>query len=186
MKLFPDHYPIIHISAHGAQTGIQLSSSETLTWSQLREFLVPINASLEGALLLCMSACHGYSACQMAMQEAEVPHPYFAMVGNFGMPLWSDTAVGYLTFYHLLAKGRSIPDAVEAMKAASGNDDWGVETAENSKQGYLDFLKSQASPAEAQHQLEVVAEMEPVPADAKALETGVRTGDQVVTGGSFG
>ncbi len=173
MKLFPGRYPIVHLSAHGSRAGIQLSSGDVLSWLQLRELLVPINTSLEGALLLCMSACEGYSACQMAMQEGEAPHPYCVMVGNFGKPTWSDTAVAYLSFYHLLAKGRTIPEAVKAMVAASGDPSWVAETADQSKQVYIEFLKTQASPAAVQQQLEAVAEERPLSTDAKALESGV-------------
>lgn len=173
MKQFPGRYPVLHLSAHGSDAGIQLSSGSVVSWSELRELLVPINESLEGALLLCMSACEGYHACQMAMQVGETSHPYFVMVGNFGKPTWSDTAVAYLTFYHLLAKGRTIPAAVEAMSEASGDDNWTVETADESKQAYIDFLKAQTTPAEAQEQLEAAAEQEPIPVDAKALEAGV-------------
>jgi hypothetical protein len=172
MKLFPGRHPVLHLSAHGSSAGLQLSSGQVIYWHELRGLLTPINQSL-GALLLCMSACEGYSACQMAMQEGNAPHPYFVMVGNCGTPTWSDTAVAYLTFYHLLAKGRAIPDAVAAMSAASGDSKWLVETADASKQGYIEFIKAQNIPAQAQQQLEVVAEQQPLPANAKALESGV-------------
>lgn len=94
------------------------------------------------------------------------------MVGNCGTPSWSDTAVAYLTFYHLLAKGRLIPEAVAAMSAASGDSRWLVETADESKQGYIEFLKLQTTPAQIQPQLETAASQEPLPATAKALEAG--------------
>lgn len=169
MKQVPGRYPVLHLSAHGSVDGIALSSGEVIPWHELREFLVPINQSLQGALLLCMSACKGYGACQMAMQEQDVPHPYFVMVGSSENPTWSDTAVSYLTFYHLLAKGRSIDDAVAGMSAASGIQ-WVFETAEASKQYYLDFLKSQVTPEVAQKELTAVAEQSPLPPDVKSLE----------------
>jgi hypothetical protein len=170
MKRFPGRYPILHLSAHGGKPGIQLSSGEVITWRDLRQLLVPINQSLQGMLLLCMSACEGYSACQMVMEEGEAPHPYFAMVGNPGKPTWSDTAVSYLSFYHLLAKGKTIHECAIGMCAASGDDGWIVETAEQTKRGYIEFLKSKVAPAAAQQELEAVAEQEDVPAEAKTLE----------------
>jgi hypothetical protein len=173
MKLFPGHYPILHLSAHGSSSGLQLSSGQVISWIELRSMLTPINQGLSGALLLCMSACAGYSACQMAMQEGDAPHPYFVMVGNCGTPTWSDTAVAYLTFYHLLAKGRTIPESVAAMSSASGDSNWLVETADQSKQGYIEFLKARTTPAQAQQHLEAAAEQQPLPANAKALEAGV-------------
>ena len=30
------------------------------------------------------------------------------MVGNYGKPTWSDTAVAYSAFYHLLSKGYNV------------------------------------------------------------------------------
>lgn len=171
MKQFPGRYPILHLSAHGTMTGIQLSSGDVIAWSNLRLLLVPINESLGGALLLCMSACEGYSACQMAMQQQEdVKHPYFAMVGNYGQPTWSDTAVSYLAFYHLLAKGRTIPEGVQAMNAASGLASWTAEAAEETHRNYIEFLKRSSQPAKAQRELETVAEQTALSPDAKALE----------------
>jgi hypothetical protein len=170
MKQYPGRYPILHLSAHGGTQGIQLSSGQVITWPDLRQMLVPINQSLQGLLLLCMSACEGYSACQMAMEEGDAPHPYFAVVGNPGKPTWSDTAVSYLAFYHLLAKGKSVAECAQAMCAASGDDGWIAETAEEAKRGYMEFLKSKVEPAAAQQELEAVAQQEDVPADAKTLE----------------
>ena len=172
MKMFPGHYPILHLSAHGGEEGIQLSSNETITWAELRDFLVPINSSLNGTLLLCMSTCKGYSACRMAMEVGDMPHPYFAMIGNFGTPTWPDTSVAYMTFYHLIAKGQTIPDAVIAMRAASGDHDWVAETAEMSKQGYIEFVKNQVQATDIQRELENVADEAQLPPDAKALESG--------------
>lgn len=174
MKQFEGRYPVLHLSAHGAAEGIQLSSGDVIGWPELRELLVPINESLGGALLLCLSACKGYSACQMVMQhQDDAKHSYFAMVGNFGQPTWSDTAVSYLAFYHLLAKGRTIPEGVNAMNAASGHESWTAESAEETRQSYIDFLKEKSEPMEAQRELEAVAEQAELSPDAKALESGV-------------
>lgn len=170
MKQFPDRLPILHLSAHGDRGGIQLSSGTGINWFQLRELIEPINASLSGTLLLCMSACEGYHACQMAMREGDDPHPYLAMIGNYGKPTWSDTAVAYSAFYHRLAKGHYIFDAVEAMKAASGDDRWVIETAENSRKAYIEYIKT-VEPLQVRRELETVAQDEEVPQGAKALET---------------
>lgn len=171
MKLFQGRHPILHISAHGASQGIQLSDGDIVAWADLQQLLTPVNGSLGGALLLCMSSCKGYSACRMAMQaEADAAYPYFAMVGNFGEPTWSDTTVSYLTFYHLLAKGHTIPGAVAAMNAASGLDSWTAEAAIETRRGYIEFLQERSHVAEAQRELETVAEAANLPAEAKALE----------------
>jgi len=174
MKQFAGRYPVLHLSAHGASEGIQLSSGDVISWPELRELLVPINESLGGALLLCMSACEGYGACQIAMQsQDDAKHPCFAMVGNFGQPTWSDTAVSYFAFYHLLAKGRAIPEEISAMNAASGLDSWTAESAEGIRTNYIEYLNASSKPMDAQRELEAVAEQAELSPDAKALESGV-------------
>ncbi len=174
MKQYPGLYPILHLSAHGGSEGVQLSSGETVTWTQLRDYLVPVNASLQGGLLLCMSACEGYGACRMAMGIGDAQHPYIAMIGNYGKPTWSDTAVSYLAFYHLLAKGYDIRDAVTAMKAASADLRWVLETADEIRQGFIDFVKKKDVPAGAQRELEAVGRDASLSPDAKALEAAKR------------
>jgi hypothetical protein len=169
MNHFVDRVPILHLSAHGGFNGIQLSSGTEVAWHHLRQLLLPINEGLAGTLLLCMSACEGYSACRMAMNEGEGPHPYLAMVGNYGKPTWSDTAVAYSAFYHLLAKGYFIPEAVEAMKAASGDDRWAMGTAEELKRSYIEYIR-EVEPAQARRELESAAQGADIPPSAKALE----------------
>lgn len=170
MKECDGFHPMLHLSLHGSSGGVQLSSGDVIDWNELRELLVPINRSLSGGLVLCMSACEGYNACKMAMRDGDEPHPYLVMVGNFGSPTWSDTAVAYLTFYHLLSKGHKIVDAVGAMGASSGDLGWIVETAEEAKQGYLSFLEENST-QDAIQQLEAAAEEQLIPESAKALES---------------
>jgi hypothetical protein len=133
--------PIVHISAHGDGDGIQLSSGEVIQWHELRELLKPINKALDGNLLVCMSCCEGYAGVRMAMHPGDPEHPYFALVGNMRSPTWSETAVAYATFYHLIAKGEYIPAAVAAMRMASGNDQFVLETSEQSQKAYVKYLE---------------------------------------------
>jgi hypothetical protein len=170
MQQFPGQHFILHLSSHGGSEGLQLSSQATVPWRDLRTLLIPINQVLKGGLLLSISACEGYQGCRMAMQQDNAPHPYHAMVANYGAPTWSDTAVAYLSFYHLLSKGKTIHDAVDGMKAASGDAKWVVESAEEARQGYLEFLKTQTEPVVAQQQLQDIARQEDVPPGAKAFE----------------
>lgn len=153
MKRYEGLIPILHISAHGYSEGIQLSDSTVITWANLRKFLAPINTALNNGLLVCLSCCEGYSGTRMAMFIEDEGYPFYAIVANSEKPLWSDTAVAYSTFYHLISKGEFIVDAVNAMQIASGNHTFWVETAEQSRQGYLEYIKNVNVPA-AQEQLE--------------------------------
>lgn len=142
-KAYPDHLPILHISAHGNSDGIGLSDGTVLTWDELRDLLVPLNEHFSGNLLLCMSSCEGFGACRMAMRTGDDPHPYWALFANTGKPVWADTAHAYMTLYHLIAKGKSFADALTAMRAASGDEFWVVETADTSKQHYVEYVSAE-------------------------------------------
>lgn len=142
MDAFPGLIPILHISAHGSKDGIQLSSGQVIEWGDLRQLLQPVNAALSNSLLVCLSCCEGYAGIRMAMTRDDSPDPYYAIVANGSKPLWADTAVAYSSFYHLIAKGEYIKDAVEGMRVASGNNFFWVETAKGARQGYLDYIKN--------------------------------------------
>ena len=153
MDAFPGLVPILHISAHGFQDGIELSSGEKVMWADLRAFFQPINQALNHSLLVCLSCCEGYSGIRMAMTTESNEYPFFAIVANGAKPYWSETAVAYATFYHLIAKGEYIVDAVKAMCVASGNEYFWVQTAEEARQGYLEYIQN-INTQQVQQQLE--------------------------------
>lgn len=170
MKSFQGLIPVLHISAHGSCDGIQFSNGDVVDWNYLRTLIRPINAALSGGLLVCMSSCEGYSGSRMAMTVDEDEYPFFALVGNISKPTWSETAIGFATFYHLVSKGNYIIDAVEAMKVASGNDNFYVTTADQSRQVYLEFIANKDA-GQVQVELEQDAQDEPPSDLAKLLES---------------
>lgn len=139
-----DRLPMLHISAHGNGEGISLTDSTFISWDQLRKYLKPLNKAFAGNLFLCMSSCEGASASRMSMHVNDLEFPYSMLVSNYGTPTWSETAIGYATLYHHIAAGRTIPQAVEAMKIASGNDDFFCRAAVESHNGFLDYLTNYA------------------------------------------
>ena len=139
-NMYPKHLPILHISAHGKEDGIELSCGQFIKWDALKKLVAPLNNMLKGALLLCISTCKGGNACQMAMVPYPGDLPFFAVVGNMSSPSWSVTAIAYATFYHHLAKGESVAGAVNAMKIASKNDKFLIIKAAEAKQSFLDKI----------------------------------------------
>jgi hypothetical protein len=144
--------PVLHISAHGFNDGIQLTSGEIITWDELSNMVAPINKGLNGYLLLCMSSCEGITGCTMAMTDKELP--FFGIIGHLGKPTWSDTAIAFASLYHLLAKRYSITDAVKAMQIASGDQGFRELLASNVQTDFLNRLnqaieKLQANKPEA-------------------------------------
>jgi hypothetical protein len=113
-------FPILHISAHGNLRGIQLTTGELVTWEELAEMLGPLHHYSGSNYLLCLSACEGLSSIQVALANPDIP--LFGVVGTSRVVDWSDNVIGYATFYHLLRKGKTIRQAIEGMKAASGHN----------------------------------------------------------------
>jgi hypothetical protein len=143
MEANPGLIPVLHISAHGDEGGIQLSSGEIVEWDQLRDLLIPVNKALDGSLLVCMSSCHGYAGIRMAMTASSTAeHPYYAIVGNGDSPTWPETAVAFAALYHLVANGHYLIDAVDAMRVASGNSHFYIDKAENVHRDYLEQVQS--------------------------------------------
>jgi hypothetical protein len=135
--------PLIHLSTHGHADGIQLSNGEFITWAELSDIVAPVNTALNGQLLLAMSCCEGYCGIRMAMRTDNAPLPFYALVGSSQKPEWSETAVAFTVFYHRLAKGAHVNEAVMAMNVATGCNHFHVEWAENSKKFYAEFLRTQ-------------------------------------------
>ena len=146
-----EHYnsaPIIHISAHGDSNGIQLTDKTFVSWTDLRDLLMPINRRLDGGLVICMSSCSGYSGIRMAMHtDSEIP--FFALVGHPESPTWSDAAVAFVTFYHRFFKGAHISDAVSAMQVASGDDRYWVQWGENTQRDWIAHMATESSTSQS-------------------------------------
>ena len=135
--------PILHFSTHGNEEGIKLTNNVFLKWHELRELLLPINKALNGGLIICMSSCSGFSGCRMAMSlDAKLP-PFYGLIGPNTTPTWSETAVAFVTFYHLLFNGRTVSQAVEAMCTASGKNDFKVGSGDKARQAWIDVIKEE-------------------------------------------
>jgi hypothetical protein len=120
---------VLHISCHGNDEGIGLTSSEFLSWDDLRSLLVNFgvkSCSFLGperisTLLLCMSSCFGLAAERMSAGDER---PFMALVGPSRAANWSDTLASFLAFYNLfLLKDKPCPEAVRAMNTVAGEDD---------------------------------------------------------------
>ena len=125
-----DKLPLLHLSMHGNEEGIELSNKDFVSWQELWELIAPLSNYMKGGLIICMSTCHGSYGSYMANFENH-NLTYASLIGNISTTNWADAAVAYITFYHLYFKELSIDKCVETMKAASGDDGfrlhWGNE-----------------------------------------------------------
>ena len=116
--------PILHLSMHGDKSGIELTDYEVVKWMELRKRLVRINSEARGKLIVCISSCYGFGGLSGVVRKGN-DSPFGYLVGNKEEVQWEDLVVGFVSFYHhLLKKGTEIEKAVEAMKVASGNDNF--------------------------------------------------------------
>lgn len=115
--------PILHMSAHGNLEGIALTSGEQITWTQLASLIRPLANALEGNLIVCLSACSGAAGCRMAMERSS-GHTFGVLVSNTAEVSWADAAVAYVTFYHRLFRHSTVAEATDAMRSASGDQNF--------------------------------------------------------------
>jgi hypothetical protein len=125
---------VLHLSCHGNQDGICLTSGEVVPWAELRQLVAPLNKEVNGALLLCMSSCEGFHAFQMCVELESAP--FFGIIGNTGNITWAESAIGYAVFYHQLELGRNSLEALEAVRVASGNSCFVVLRGEELQKTY--------------------------------------------------
>lgn len=129
---------ILHISAHGNQSGFGMTDGRLVEWKTLAPILRGFNKALQGRLILSMSACEGIYAFRMALSRDHEPFSY--IVGPNGKPLWADSVVAFSSFYRLLVKGKAVEEAVEGMNHAVAEDYFKVFLGNSIRRVYLDIL----------------------------------------------
>lgn len=131
--------PILHLSVHGSEEGIQLTNQEKLLWSKLAGYISPINNLINGGLGVCMSCCCGVHGIQMAEVIRRRNLPYKWLVGSFADVQLPDVALAYSVFYRRLHCGDygDDEDLIETVRAASGIDDFDVWDGERIQEEYL-------------------------------------------------
>ncbi|MCW5318435.1 hypothetical protein GTQ43_33380 [Nostoc sp. KVJ3] len=129
-------FPIIHFSVHGCEQGIGLTNEELVSWNELRQLLIPLNREMQGGLLVCFSSCFGAYSCLMEFNN-QIESSFGTTVGHNEKVSWSNSAVAYISFYNRLFQGASIKDCVEAMRKATGDDNFEYFESQIVKQAYL-------------------------------------------------
>ena len=110
------HEPIIHFSTHGDESGIALTSGY-IKWKALRNELTPIAEASRSKMLVCMSACFGIKAIQMAYTDGQ--EVFEDLVGPIDKVSWADSAIAFACFYNsFLVKNLSLKESVKRMNQA--------------------------------------------------------------------
>ncbi len=130
--------PILHLSAHGSDQGIQLAhqrkTQQYIPWSLLARHIRPIRDTWKD-LGLCMSSCGGGHERRMAevIRAEDVP---FAWIVGPTVPVdLRDAALAFAVFYRRLQVGKS-GEAIEAMRVASGVQQFDIAVGDLTQQQY--------------------------------------------------
>jgi hypothetical protein len=131
--------PILHLSMHGNDQGVGLTSGEFISWEELHTELAPLLNAMNGGLLVCMSSCFGFSGCRMVMNTT-TDHPFWAIVGNSRSVDWSDAAIAYITFYHQFFKETPLDKCVDLMRSSSGDSNFLQFSGHGLKQSWINTM----------------------------------------------
>ena len=134
--------PILHLSIHGSELGIQLTDQNELLWSDLADYIRPINEILNGGLGVCMSCCYGAHGAQMAEVIRRERLPYKWLAGSFADVAIRDVALAYSVFYCRFHWGDyDDGDLINAVRAASGISDFGIWDGERIQEEYEQLVR---------------------------------------------
>ena len=113
--------PILHISAHGTELGIVLTSGEFIDWSDFRDLIEPLSKKHGRSLIICFSTCFGAEGWKIALS---LGHTFAYAVGPVREVNWDEASIAYSCFYYLLLnRGISVRDACLRMNIAIGLGD---------------------------------------------------------------
>jgi len=121
--------PVIHLSMHGSPDGLALTDGKFLSWADLNWKFRMINRKVQQLLIVCLSSCYGLSGLRMIRGETahdilEHEPPFRLLVSNTTAVPWSDAAIAFAAFYHHLERGSDFFGIINAVRVASGNDNF--------------------------------------------------------------
>ena len=130
--------PVLHLSAHGGETGLQLTdqrrTKQSLPWKNVAKLIKPIHQSVQG-LGLCVSACYGSSAKRMAEVLSKDDLPFLWTIGADSKADIQDLALAFSVFYRRLQTG-NLDRIAEVMTGAAGGVQFEVSFADSIQQEY--------------------------------------------------
>lgn len=118
------HSPIVHIDCHGGESGIETTSGELASWSELKPALQAINIMSNLNLIVVMAACSG--AHLLSIMQVTDRAPYRMMIGPHEEVRAGEMERASLAFYRELIGSRNGGATCEAMKAVAGLGGWGL------------------------------------------------------------
>lgn len=113
--------PILHIEAHGDEAGIQVSSYERISWTELKAALTEINTLSQLNLLVVMVACKGAHLVRILWPTDRAP--VWALIGPTKDITEEDAHTDFASFYNEFLTtfdGRAALEALNQKKVGGG------------------------------------------------------------------
>jgi len=151
-------FPVLHFSMHGNHQGICLTSNDFISWEELRQLLIPLNTEMQGGLLICFSSCFGAYSCLMEYNNQK-ESAFGTIVGHRDEVSWSNSAAAYICFYNRLFQGASIEDCIQAMKAATGDNNFHHFHTQHLKEAYLVEVMNRIKSRHSNHPIRFLSDI---------------------------
>lgn len=123
----------LHLSMHGNNAGIAMTSGEFITWEKLAEIMrnfmhsikpIVMNNNKLSPVTLCFSSCEGMSAAMINDFVPEDESLFQFVVGPSTPVTWAQAQVAFIAFHqHTLDGGGNGKVALHKMNAAAGLND---------------------------------------------------------------
>lgn len=117
-----NHSPLIHIEAHGATPGLELSSGEFMLWSEMSDVLTGINVVSRLNLFVLMAACQGSHLTQIVQPIARAP--VWGLVGPMRDITAGEIQTDFRAFYDEFFMSRNGRRALERLNNAPVGPTW--------------------------------------------------------------
>ena len=133
--------PVLHLMAHGSEKGFALTHRRIVPWSTLVG-LVSFFATQARPPLVSLSVCYGVNPFTILGP----PTAKYAVgtIGSQATPLFSESLIGFATLYHRIQAGDSFEKGVEAMKNASGHEEFCLVSPVDRSKWWESMLKTAA------------------------------------------
>jgi hypothetical protein len=117
---------LLHVFGHGSDEGLLINTAgERVSWSALAALLTPLNAAMDGQLVINLSSCEG----AYAIRAIAVGDPFFGIIGPSDDTSAVLSTVVNAEFYRTLMATGSIPASVTSVNAYLGREALSAITA---------------------------------------------------------
>lgn len=117
--------PILHISAHGLDTGVGiiLTNDDIITWQEISDYLILFHKQTNtsentvSTLLICLSVCNS-AGINVILKDGI--NPFMGIIAPEITIPWTTALLAFHTFYfHLIERQATLKEAFEKMQISS-------------------------------------------------------------------